>query len=85
MCCNTLIVLSLPSSVHTGQLLVLMSHQGKVRAQQKTVGSLQRQAAQCRPVYVCVFARGEESWPGEEEEKEEEEIFLNNIVLQGDH
>lgn len=81
MSCNTVIVLSLPSSVHIGQLLVLMSLQGKVRAQQKTVGSSQRQAAQCRPVYVCLFARGEESWPGEEEE--EEKIF-NNIVLQGD-
>ncbi len=80
MSCNTVIVLSLPSSVHIGQLLVLMSLQGKVRAQQKTVGSSQRQAAQCRPVYVCLFARGEESWPGEEEE---EKIF-NNIVLQGD-
>lgn len=78
MCCNTLIVLSLQSRVHIGQLLVLMSHQGKVRAQQKTVGSSQRQAVQCRPVYVCMFARGKESWPGKEEE------IFDNIVLQGD-
>lgn len=69
-------------SVHTGQLLVLMSHQGKLRAQQKTVGSSLRHGVQCRPVCMCVFARGKESRPVEEEE-EEEEIF-NSIVLQGD-
>lgn len=59
MCCNAVIVLSLalPSSVHVGQLLVLMSQRGKVRAQQKTVGSSQRQAVQHRPVYVHEFAR----------------------------
>ena len=78
MCCNAVIVLSLPSSVHIGQLLVLTSQQGKVWAQQKTVGSSLRQGAQCRPVYMFVFARGEESQPGEVEE------IFNSIVLQGD-
>lgn len=70
MCCNAVIVLSLalPSSVHTGQLLVLMSHRGKVRAQQKTVGSSQRQAVQRRPVYVHVFAREEEICPVKEDD-----------------
>lgn len=76
MCCNAVIVLSLPSSVHIGQLPVLMSHQGKVQAQQKTVGSLQRHGVQCRSVRMCVFARGEESWPGEEGE------IFNSVVLQ---
>ncbi len=79
MCCNTVIVLSLalPSSVHTGQLLVLMSHRGKVRAQQKSVGSSQRQAVQCRPVNACVFNAEEKIWPVEEGEK-----IFNNVVLQ---
>lgn len=52
MCCNVIIVLCLPSSVHKGQLLELMCHRGKIRALQKTAGLSQRQGVHCRLVYI---------------------------------
>lgn len=58
MCCNAVIVLSVPSSVHIGLLLVLTSHLGKVWAQQKAVGSLQKQKIQLRPVCAFFISKG---------------------------
>lgn len=57
-CCNAVIVLSLPSSVHIGQLLVLMSQQGKVKAQQNLL-ALGRGREYNVGLCMCVCLPGE--------------------------